>query len=483
MPALPFLGPTYTSRSRSVNAQRTVNLYPEVDPTGTAKNQQGSLAALYGTPGLKRLWTLPGRGGIRGLYASSSGALYGVQGPALFRYMVDGTWSQLGTLQTSEGPVSFADNGMQVCLVDGDYGYISNESGQTFGQIADADFLGSARVVYIDGYFAFTQPGAQRFYLSQLLEGNSLDSLDFASAESLPDRLVTLATNQREVWLFGEQSTEIWYNAGTQDFPFVRIQGAVLDYGCEAPLSVASVESDLCWLGTTEGGAGRVYKQQGYQVVPISTHAVEIALARMIRRDDAWAFGYQEAGHAFYVLTFPTSEQTWVYDLTTELWHERASLGADGVLRAWRIGAFTRWNGLLLGGDRATGNIYQLDLATYTDNGGALPRIRTAPHLSAPDLTWWHHHRFQLDLDVGVGLDGGVVPGTTPQVMLQWSNDGGATWSSEQWVTAGAIGQYRTRALWRRLGKARDRVYRVMVTDPVPVALIGATIDASAGRA
>jgi len=483
MPPIPFLGPTYVSRSRSVNVQRTVNLYPEVDPTGTAKNQQTPVAALYGTPGLKKLWTLPGRGGIRGLYTSSSGALYGVQGAALLRYANDGTWTQLGSLQSTEGPVSFADNGTQVCLVDGDYGYIYNESGQTFGQIADADFLGSARVVYIDGYFAFTQPNTQRFYISQLLEGNSLDGLDFASAEALPDRLVTLATNQREVWLFGQQSTEIWYNAGTQDFPFSRIQGAVLEFGCEAPFSVASVEGDLCWLGTTENGAGRVYKQQGYQPVPISTPAVEIALARMIRRDDAWGFGYQQAGHAFYVLTFPTSEQTWVYDLTTELWHERGSLGADGVLRAWRVGAFTGWNTLLLAGDRDTGNIYQLDLATYTDNGGALPRMRTAPHLSGPDLTWWQHSRFQLDLQVGIGLDGGVTPGTTPQVMLQWSNDGGATWSSEQWVTAGVQGAYQARALWRRLGQARDRVYRVMITDPVPVALIGATIDASQGRA
>ena len=483
MPAIPFIGPTYTARSVNVDAQRTINLYPEVDPTGVAKGQQQAVAALYGTPGLKRMWTLPGLGGVRGMYTSSSGVLYAVQGATWCRWdMGAGAWAPVGMLASMAGPVSLVDNGFEVCLVDGNNGYLYTEASGVFAQIADQDFLGSQRVIYIDGYFGFTQPQSQRFYVSQLLAGASVDALDFASAEALPDRLVTLASNQREVWLFGESSTEIWYNAGLVDFPFTRIQGAVLEFGCEAAFSVASVEGQLCWLGTTEGGGARVYLQQGYQPVPISTHTVETAMERMMRRDDAWALSYQQDGHAFYVLTFPTAEQTWCYDLTTQLWHERRTLHADGRLLAWRLGAFARWNGLLLGGDRATGAIYQLDLETYTDDSAVLPRIRTSPHYSGGDLPWVRHEQFQLDLETGVGLDGGVTPGTDPQVMLQWSDDGGHTWSHEHWVSAGAIGAYQARARWRRLGQSRDRVYRVMITDPVKVAMIGAHIQTRAGR-
>lgn len=475
MPLVPFIGPTYTSRSRSVNAQRTVNLYPEIDPTGTAKGQQNAVAALYGTPGLRARLEAPGMGPLRGLYASSKGTLYAVQGNMWYRWDLTLQWQALGTLQTSTGAVSQADNGTQVCLVDGPYGYIYTEPTQAFGQITDPDFLGSNRVVYLDGYFCFAQPDTQRFYISALLEGADYDSLDFASAEAYPDNLVSLGTNQRELWLFGEATTEIWYDAGLADFPFIRVQGAILEVGCEAPQSVASVDGELAWLGQTENGGGIVYRLNGYQFERISTHAVETALSS-IYRSDAVAFGYQQQGHPFYVLSFPTAQQTWVYDFSTQLWHERASRHEDGSLRAWRARYGTYWRGLSLGGNADTGVIYSIDLDYYTEDGAVIPRIRTSPHYSGQELAWHKYLQFQLDMETGQGLDEGIEPGTTPQVMLQWSDDGGFTWSHEYWVTSGALGNYRARARWNRLGQARDRIFRVTMTDPVKVAFIGATM-------
>ena len=475
MPLVPFIGPTYTSRSRSVNAQRTVNLYPEVDPTGTAKGQQNAVAALYGTPGMRYRLAAPGTGPLRGLYTSSQGTLYAVQAGWWYRWDLDLQWVPIGALQTMTGPVSHADNGTQVCMVDGPYGYIYTESTQTFGQITDPDFLGSNRVAYIDGYFCFAQPGTQRFYISELLDGRAYDSLNFASAEAYPDTLVSLGTNQREIWLFGETTTEIWYDAGLADFPFTRVQGAILEVGCEAPLSVASIDGELAWLGQTENGGGIVYRLNGYQAERISTHAVETALTTILR-SDATAFGYSQAGHAFYVLTFPTAQQTWVYDFATQLWHERSSRREDGIMQAWSARYGTYWRGHLLVGVENTGKLYTLDLDYYTEDGAVIPRIRTSPHYSGQELAWHKYVRFQLDLETGQGLDGGTEPGVTPQVMLQWSDDGGFTWSHEYWVTSGALGNYRARARWNRLGQARDRIFRVTITDPVKIALIGATM-------
>jgi hypothetical protein len=63
--------------------------------------------------------------------------------------------------------------------------------------------------------------------------------------------------------------------------------------------------------------------------------------------------------------------------------------------------------------------------------------------------------------------------------MLRWSNDGGSTWSNEHWVSVGQQGKYKNRAIWRRLGQARDRVFEVVVTDPVKMVIVSANLKAS----
>lgn len=469
MPPVPFIGQTYTLDAVSVDAQRTINLYPELVQSGAGK----SAAYLRGTPGLRRWGTpLPGDGGIRGLWAASNGRLYTVQGSTLYD-VTGGSAASLGSLLSSTGIASMADNGLELCVVDGAHGYLYTFATGVFQNIPDGDFLGSDRVAYLDGYFVFAQPGTQRWYISQLLAGGDIDGLDFASAESFPDRLVSFVIDHRELWLFGEQSTEVWFNAGLPDFPFSRIQGAVLEYGCAATHSALSTDTGIYWLGSTERGHGVVYRAEGYTPQRVSTHVVEKAFQSMSRIDDAVAWSYQEHGHDFYLLTFPSARQTWCYDAATQLWHERAYREIDGSLTQHRGLVHAFWEGQHIIGDYDRGLLYAQALNAYADDGAVIPRIRTAPHLFGQELEYFAFHEFQVDIEAGVGLDGGTIPGTTPQVMLQWSNDGGHTWGAEHWVTAGALGNYRQRAIWRRLGRARDRVFRVMITDPVQVALIG----------
>lgn len=478
MPAIPFIGPSYTLRSLNADAQQTINLYPELVESGTGKNA----IVLHGTPGLRRWATCQGSGGIRGLWSASNGQFFAVRGSTLYR-VTAGAAVPIGQLATQTGVVSMADNSLELCIVDGPNGYIYTFATGQLQAIADADFRGAIRVVYLDGYFVFNDPDSQIWYISALLAGGTIDGLDFASAETFPDQLITHLAYRRELWLFGAKSTEVWFNAGLPDFPFQRIQGAILEFGCVAPHSAVSSDDGIYWLGQSERGHGVVYRAEGYNPQRISTHAVEEAIQRLSTISDAVAFTYQHAGHAFYVLTFPTGEQTWVYDAATRLWHERRYRDPlTGHLGRHRAQAYAFFAGTHLVGDYETGAIYALDADTYTDDGAEIVRIRTAPHLFGGEEEFVAYHEFQLILETGVGLDGGATPGTDPQVMLQWSNDGGHTWSAEHWVSAGRLGAYRHEAMWRRLGRARDRVFRVTLTDPVKVALLNARILATRER-
>lgn len=472
-----FIGPSYVSQSVNVDCQRCVNLYPELDELGTGKEHE--VASLVGTPGLKLLATL-GTGPVRATYLGSNGVLYAVSGNTL--YSVSSSWvaTSLGTLNTSTGFVSMADNGIQLVMVDGTYGYALTISNSTFAQITDPNFLGSTHVSFIDGYFIFNKPNSGEFYISDL-NADTFNALNFALAEALPDNIVGHMAMLQSLYMFGTQSVEVYYDSG-DTFPFSRIQGAVVQVGCSAPYSIAKLQNQLYWVGGDDTGSGIVYTMQGYQAVRISTPAVEsvlrsigstnLALAR------AWA--YQQAGHLFYVLNIPGATSTWVYDASTRLWHERTWLNLWSQERH-RGDCHASAYGSNVVGDYQNGKLYSLDPSTYADNGTSIVRTRAAPHISK-DMARVFHSRFQLDMEVGTGLDG-TGQGTAPVAVLQWSDDGGHTWSNEHQASIGAIGQTKQRVIWRRLGASRDRVYRVVISDPVKVTLIGAEIDVAEGAA
>jgi hypothetical protein len=376
------------------------------------------------------------------------------------------------------GPVSIADNGTQIFFACNPDGYIYNETTNVFAQITDPDFAGAVTVAYLDGYFVFNQPNSQIIWVSQLLDGTSVDPLDFASAEGSPDGVVGLISDHRELWVFGTDSVEVWYDSGAADFPLQRIQGAFNEIGCVSAYTIAKMDNGLFWLGTDARGQGIVYRANGYTGQRISTHAIEYAIAQYGNISDAIAYTYQQEGHAFYVLIFPSANATWVYDVATQAWHERAG---------WDNGEFTRhrsncqcnFGGNIIVGDFENGNIYTLDLDVYADNGGVQKWLRSWRALPSGtnNLKRTAHHSLQLNCESGVGLNDGQ--GSDPQVMLRWSDDGGHTWSNEHWSPMGKIGAYYQRVFWRRLGmtlKLRDRVYEVSGTDPVKVAIMGAEL-------
>lgn len=483
----PILGASYVARSVNAADNRMVNLFPEIVP------EAGKEAAwLQRAPGL-RLVATAGIGPVRGLW-QFGGYGYAVSGSTLYR--IDKAWNVtvIGTV-TNDGPVSMADNGTQLFIACNGPSFIYNAATMQFQQITDTDFPGAVTVSFIDGYFLFNQPNSQKIWVTALLDGTSIDPLDFASAEGSPDNVVALIVDHREAWIFGTNSVEVWYNAGLADFPLARIQGAFNEIGCIAPYSVAKLDNGVFWLGADARGQGIVYRSEGYTGVRVSTHAVEWQIQQYGDMTDAIGYTYQQDGHPFYVLIFPNANTTWVYDVSTQVWHERAG---------WQNDAFTRhrsncqmsFNNEIIVGDYENGNLYAFDLDVYADNGSIQKWLRSwrAIPPSQNDLKRTAQHSLQLDCQSGVGLngyaagDGGtpVVQGANPQAMLRWSDDGGHTWSSEHWVSMGRIGEYGRRAIWRRLGmtlKLRDRVYEVSGADPVKIAIMGAELIASSTNA
>ncbi len=464
-----FIGPSYTLDSVEIDAQRCVNWYLKANELGKGKNAQ--TFSLIQCPGLKKLLTV-GNGPIRGCYRASNGFFYVVSGDEL--YYIDKNFTSLpvGKLLTSTGEVDFADNGKTLVVVDGSNGYWHTLGSSISTRIIDSAWLGSTNVNFIDGYFLFNEPNSGKFYISAL-NSIELDALDFATAEGAPDNVVATLVNHREIWLFGDDSIETWYNNGNADFPFQRSGSGFIEMGCAAPFSVSKIDKRTFWIGKTKEGTGIVYMAVGLSPQRISTHAVELAIQSYGDISTAKAWTYQENGSAFYILNFDEAETSWAYNLSTGTWEERAYF-KNGKFSRHRADCHAYAYDTHLVGDYENGNIYELDSETTTDDGQEMRRMRVSPHLSNGEKRV-RHKSLQIDGTTGIGV--AVGQGSDPQMMLEFSDDGGLTWSNEMKVTLGKVGNYKTRAIFRRLGASRDRIYRVSVSDPVKCNLIYAELE------
>ena len=479
----PILGSAYVARSVNAADNRMVNLFPEVIPEG------GQMPAfLNRAPGLKFQQTV-GTGPIRGLWAhqTNNSKFYVVSGNGVYEMSsLTATPVLLGNITAGTTPVSIADNGTQIVFVTNPDAFVYNINTGVFGKVTDPDFPGAVTVGYLDGYFVFNEPNSQKIWVTSLYDGTQIDPLDFASSEGSPDGVVGIIVDHRELWVFGTDSTEVWYDAGNADFPLSRIQGAFNEIGCVAPYSIAKLDNSVFWLGCDARGQGIVYRANGYTGTRVSTHAIEWQMQQYPDMSDAVAYTYQQDGHAFYVLNFPSGRTTWVFDAATGVWHERAYFD-NGTFDRHRGNCQCNYLGHIVIGDYETNSIYTFDLRTYADNGGVQKWLRSwrALPTGQNNLKRTAQHSLQVMFESGTGLDG-TTQGTNPQVMLRWSDDGGHTWSDEHWTTIGAIGAYGTRAIWRRLGmtlKLRDRVYEVSGTDPVKLDIINAELMLSGTNA
>ncbi len=355
-----------------------------------------------------------------------------------------------------------------------------------FGQINDPGFPSNPTMVaFIEGWLIVSVGGTRNFQTNGPVPYTMMWPGSFyALKDSSTDNLVALYENNRELWLVGERTSEVWYNAGGATFAFARIPAVGPQFGCSAAFSLTRVGTNLMCLGRNEQGQNMVMMTNQYQWVRVSTHAIDYAIATYPVVDDAIGYGYESDGHLFYMLTFPTADVTWCYDLTSQIWHQRSYFDStSGKYHRHRSNCFANFADLRLVGDYQSGQVHHMSRAYYTDAGNVLRCQRRPPHIWATvsphifnDMSRKRifHGWLQVEFTPGVGLQTGQ--GSSPQAMLRWSNDGGFTWSNEHWTSIGAAGQTKNRAIWRRLGRARDRVYELNFSDPVRRDIVGVTL-------
>lgn len=455
-----FATQSYRSDSLPLSAQRCVNFYMETAPPD-AKTQ----TPLLGVPGIS-LFGTAGTGPVRGLHVMAD-VLYAVSGSTLYSVSPLGVVTDLGDIDVN-GRVVMADNGTQLCIATGTKGYIYTVSGGLVEITSDA-FYPTSSVAFQDGYFIFVRDGTQQFFISNILDGTTYDGDDFASAESSPDNLVAVASHYRELWLFGAETTEVWYNSGAADFPFARNPGVYIERGCGARHSVAQDDNTLFWLGNDR----LIYRAEERIPRRISTYAIEQALEKYQSVANAFAFTYTYRGHKFYTLTLPN--QTWVYDISTGLWHERKS-GVE-EFSSWRASCYQFAYGKHIVGDSLSGKIGILDAEKFDEFGNVLQGYITSPPIHS-DRKRLFMSSFELDMETGVG----PLNGLDPQYMLEYSDDGGRSFKTRQdFRSAGKMGEYLTRVRWTRLGSFRDRIFRLTISDPVRRTILGAHADIEMG--
>jgi hypothetical protein len=441
----------------------------------------------YPTPGLRLLVAAPD-GPWRQLYRASNGDLYGVAAAVVYYVAPGWVLTAVGTIAAGPNHVSMADNGTLLVLVDGTAnGYTVDLTTRAFAAIdatVETGFYGSQRIDYQDTFFIASNPGTPLFYVSGS-EAATFDPLDFASKTGFPDSVQAVVSVHRNLWVLGTQTSEVWFNSGgggsgsltNNTFPFEIVQGGFVDRGCAAVFSVAKTDNSLFWLGQDSAGRAMVLHGVGYAATRISTHAIEVALSAYPTLSDAIGYCYQQQGHTYYVLTFPSGDATWVYDIATNLWHERCWMDGDGVEHRHRSACHAFAYETNVVGDWQNGNLYALDPAVYMDNGQRIKRVRSFPHMLNADFNRVIYRTFEADMAVGLDTSGTE----DPQAVLRWSDDRGVTWSNGLSQTMGRRGAYLTLMQWNRLGLARDRVFSLEWDAPVETALNGAYVDVTDG--
>lgn len=462
---LPFIGGSNPNRSYRVSRERLVNGLVELDPSGKFDRM------CFCRPGLKVNRTL-GSAGIRG-EVEWGGDVYAVVGGDVKKTTSAGVTTTIGTIATTSGVVIFSPGPSHLVFVDGDKGYYT--TGTSVTEIASNFPDGATHVAFHSGFWLANDPSnAGRFYRSDSLDPTTWGALNFATAERAPDALKGIIVANQQIWLAGDTTTEAWGPDGSS-FGFGNIAGGFTEVGLAAPYSLAKgAGGAVYWLAKAEQGQGAVMRGQGIQGQRISTAAIESEIASYSTISDAIGFCIYWEGHSLYLLRFPTAGKTWVFDEASQAWYEWTRYGGGAFRAGCAVFAFNK----ILFGDPEDGNLFEFDANAHDDNGEAIEFERIDRHMvEAGDRKPLHHRSLELEVETGVGSDS-----MSPQWMLQWSDDGGHTWSNEHWRASGLVGVRNTRLVWRRIGRSRDRIYRVKSTDAAKRVIVSGWVDVEAGQ-
>lgn len=470
MPRYPgLIGPWDRSQSMCADPEVTVNWYPEPLPRH-GKNQY----ALYPTPG-RSSWQTFTEIGTRGAIDTGD-RQFVVIGGQFYEIFQNQTKTARGTAMVQDSnPATLCYNSAsgEILITTGGNAYIFNLTSNTLTSVLTGT---ATQGGLLDGFFLAFDINTGRVFASDVNDGLTWDPTQYIqSATSDPWISMVVVAQPAGIWVIGRKLGDVLYDAGTFPYPFAPIPGASFAYGTASTFSVTASGDRVSWVSQTEEGAGTVVSARGYTPQRISTHPIETAIAGFIRDvgtiADCEAMTYQDQGHQFIAFSFPTANATFVYDQTTNLWHARSTRNvSQGRDEFWHPRIHLYAYGKHLVGDRDTGVLSVLDVTYGTEaNGDPIIRERIFPGLFN-EKREINTRVLEIYLEAGLGLSTGQ--GSDPTVILRASNDGGKTYGNQRTATAGALGKYRTRVRFWKLGTSSDRVYKLTVSDPIPWRII-----------
>lgn len=467
-----FCGPSNPTQAYTADQERTVNLYFEkMLPASSSKS------ALYPFPGLATLnlaiLSDAAIGGAGRAHIGIGGREFAIFGHSFVEIYEDGSYEIRGTVLNDGLPATIdsnGDGGGQLFIASGNSGHIYDLTTNTGPTLIPA-LSGIARFgAQLDGYFLALDVATSTVYFSALLDGTSWTTgTDFWQRSGTGDPWVSMKVNRNYIYLFGEQTSEVWYDTGAS-FPFARHPSGQFQVGCSAPFSPAIVDGTVCWLGGTATSQGSLYRISGFAPEPISNPSIEHAISQYETIEDAQGDTFSVNGHHFYVLGFPTENKaSWVWDSTNGLFVElgrwQPEQSSDFVMWPWRWAVQIFGQTRILATDRAYYAALSQDTQQEKVAGDELPqeyrRLRRAPVIM-DEMERVYISEFTLDIEPATfsPIDGAESVANLP-VMMRQSRDGGKTWGSERWITTGAVGQYGTRLNWHRCGQGRRMVFEV----------------------
>lgn len=452
---LPFDTYRHSQGGGAISAQRLINGYAEAEPR-SAKTR----VAVLGAPCVA-FWIVVGDGPIRGVVEMNS-LLYVVSGEELWSVDEDGNATFIAVGITGSNPVGMDQNGFEVIIVNGTFVYSYLLSAGTVLQVASAGVHASNSVTVLNSYFILDYKDTNQFYISAVLDGRTYDILDYASAESNSDKVYGVKALNGVLYLLGSRTIEIWSHTGAADFPFAAVNGAVINKGLASTKAFAEQDSQLFILGNDLVA----YRVSGQQETRISNSAIEREWQDYDTVSDVFCFPYDWSGSKFVCYTFPTANRTFIFDLQTNLFHERQSFAQTLTdERAWRVTSAIRVFNTVVMGDGQTNKLGKLNNNVFTDFDDTVVMTMVTP-------TVYNQGKLipcpMLELDFKAGVGTATGQGSDPVIMMAYSKDGGETFIEREDASMGQVGQYTRRVRWDRLGSAYSWIFRFRVSDPVP---------------
>jgi hypothetical protein len=473
---IPLIGPTYTNRSLPVDAQVTRGFYALIDSQG------GEQFSFQPFPGLKLFAT--GTGASRGT-GELDGVLYEVMGTTLNSISAAGAVTSIGTIEGSNRCVLDNDQVGNLVIATGTskpYQY----DGTTLTQGTDADLTNANTVTYINRRVVYAGNGGAVTFdpngdlatggdviFADLSDPLSINSLNVIIAEAKSDRTKAAYAYKQQLLVFGTDSIQPMYASGSGNPPYDFILNATQEIGCTAPYSISSNNSFLYFLGSDRA----IYQMAGLSLRQIGNPAIGQVIEGYSDVSDAFGECFTLDNQNFYMISFPTGNETWLFNEAVGIWTNLA-FGTDGDQHL--IASYNRIYSKHLVTDRRNGNVYELDFDTHTDNGEVIQRQRDTISINGATFGKPGADIFMNFLRLEIESGTSLVTAES-QIIMQYSDDNGRSWSSERWLAIGDQGEYRHELVWYGMGTFKNRMFRFTMSDAIKWVLIKLSADIELG--